>query len=143
MAGTMVFARDAGTDGIGNHSNILQLQVSWTSDASGNATGTSPKIVGRIIKATVVPGTGGSAPTNSYSIVITDGNSINVLANVQSTLASNSGSSNAETYFLVKDAAGTPLAQSIHPVVCDLLTFTIASSGNTKNGTINLYYEPI
>lgn len=139
--GVTAFAYDEGSDGISQKCNVKTVVFSWTSTSGGAAADTSRKIVGRIVKAQIVP-SGTAAPTNGYSCVITDSNGVNILTNTQKNLTSLSNSSTEERYLLVLDGAGTPLAQSLHPIVCDPLTFTISSAGNAKSGTVTLYYVP-
>lgn len=145
MAGSaMTFTYDEGNDGIGQHCNLKVAVASWTSDASdGHATGSLRKIVGRLVKAVTVPGAGGAAPTDNYDIALTDEQGINVLGGVQTSLQDRDTANAEEVYFLVKDAAGTPLAQSLHPVVCNALQVAVTNAGNSKTGTLYLYYEPI
>lgn len=60
------------------------------------------------------------------------------------TLAANQSSSSAtETYLLVKSYDGTPLAVALHPVVGDKLTIAVSGAGNSTQGQIFLYYEPV
>lgn len=138
--GTTAFTYDEGADGIGQKCNVKKVTFTWTCTAGGAAADTSKKIVGRLIKAVTVPTDG---PTDNYDIAITDDNGVDVLASCQSTLADRHTANTEEAYFLVKDAAGTPLAQSVHPRVCSPLTFTIANAGGSKSGTIVLYYQPV
>lgn len=141
MAGSsMTFTYDQGVDGLGQRGRYQKVTVDWTSDASdGTCTGTSKKIVGRLVKAITDPSA--TAPTDNYDIQITDEQSNDVLGGVQSTLGNRDTANTEEVYFLVKDAAGTPLAQSIHPVVCDKLTVAITNAGNSKVGQLVLYVE--
>lgn len=141
--GTVAFTYDDGTDRNGQHCNVKKVTCAWTSTAGGAAADASLKIVGRLIKGQTIPAAGGSAPTDNYDITITDDNSVDVLAGCQSTLQNRDTANTEEAYFLVLDTAGTPLAQSIHPVVCSPLTFTVANAGSAKSGTIVLYYEPL
>lgn len=141
MAGSsMSFTYDDGADGAGLRGNIRKVIADWTSDDSdGTASGTTRKIVGRLIKAVTDPGS--VAPTDDYDITITDPEGLDVLAVCQSGLSNRDTANSEQVYFLVLDAAGTPLAQSIHPVVCDPLTIAVANAGNSKTGQIILYYE--
>ena len=69
---------------------VSQIQASWTSDSSaGTASATTRKIVGQLVKVVTVPGTGGSEPSNNYTVTITDQNGLNVLTSCDKTLASN------------------------------------------------------
>lgn len=121
---------------------IRKLIVDWLSDdTTGAVSGTTDKpIIGTLIKAVTDPGA--EAPTASYDITITDAEGVNVLAGCDDDLADRHESTTEEVYFLVKDHAGTPLAQSLHPVVADLLTIAVANAGNSKNGQLILYYRP-
>lgn len=152
MAGSaMTFTYDEGNDGIGQHCNVKQLICAWTSDSAAGAcssatatlTGANRKIVGRLVKAVTVPGAGGAAPTDNYDITLKDEQANDVLAACQKTLVDRDTANTEEVYFLVLDGAGTPLAQSLHPVVCNVLTIAVANAGNSKTGTIILYYEPV
>lgn len=143
MAGSsMTFTYDDGADGSGVTGGIRKVLVSWTSDdTTGAVTGTTMKIVGTLIKAVTDPGA--AAPTANYDIAITDEEGVDVLAACQSTLANRHTANSEQVYFLVLDAAGTPLAQSVHPVVCDALTIAVTNAGNSKTGQLVLYYRPI
>lgn len=130
---------DNGQDVTGQGS-VRKVLIDWTCDASGDVVVTTRKIVGTLVKAVTDPSA--TAPTDNYDITITDEESVDVLAACQSTLIDRDTANSEQAYFLVKDTAGTPLAQSIHPVVCDKLTVTIAAAGNAKSGQIILYYRP-
>lgn len=141
MAGSsMTFTYDNGDDYTAGRGSIRKVIADWVSDdAAGTASGTTSKIVGRLIKAVTDPGS--TAPDANYDIAITDEEGVDVLTACQSTLANRHTSTTEEVYFLVKDAAGTPLAQSVHPVVCDKLTVAVSAAGNSKTGQVILYYE--
>lgn len=142
MAGSsMSFTYDDGHDGAGNPCGIRKVIIDWTSDdTTGAVTGTTRKIVGTLIKGVTDPGA--AAPTANYDIAITDEEGVNVLAACQSTLDNRHTANSEQVYFLVLDAAATPLAQSIHPVVCDALTVAVSNAGNSKTGQLTLYYKP-
>jgi len=142
MAGSSLTATyDLGQDGFGGRSTIKVITIAWVSDsATGAASGTLKKIAGRLVKAVTVP-SGTAAPTDNYDIALTDEQSVNVLSGSQSTLLDRDTANTEEVYFLVKDAAGTPLAQSVHPLICNALTVSITNAGNSKAGTIYLYVE--
>lgn len=138
----MTFTYDEGWDRNGKPAGIRKVLVDWTSDDStGAVSGTTEKIVGQLIKAVTDPGA--TAPTDDYDINITDEEGVDVLAVCQSTLANRDTANSEQVYFLVLDAAGTPLAQSVHPVVCDKLTIAVTNAGNSKVGQLILYYRPL
>ena len=137
----MTFEYDDGYDGVGKFGGIKKVLVSWTSDdTTGGVEGTTRKVVGHLVKAVTDPGS--AAPTDDYDIVITDEEGVNVLAGCDDDLADRDTANTEEVYFLVKDHAGTPLAQSLHPVVCDALTITVSNAGNSKTGQLILYIKP-
>lgn len=120
---------------------VKQVVAAWTSDGDGDASGTTEAVVsGEVIKGVTVP-SGTAAPTADYDITVTDENSVNILSGAQDDLTDRHTSNTEEEYFLVLDDAGTPLAQSIHPVVADKLTVTVANAGDTKSGTLYLYVK--
>lgn len=134
MASSTTFTYDRGPG------PITRVILDWVSDAAGAAAGTTTvKVVGRLVKAITDPGA--AAPTANYDVVITDDENVNVLGGCDDDLVDRHTSTSEEVYFLVKDHAGTPLAQSVHPVVCSTLTFTIANAGDSKAGQIILYVE--
>lgn len=144
MAGSSTtWTYDDGNDGKGQHSNVCKAKLVWVSDdTTGAVTGTSRKIVGRLIKAVTVP-SGTAAPTDNYDVTITDEQSVNVLAGCDDDLADRDTANTEEVYFLLKDHAGSPLAQSLHPVLCNVLSVAITNAGNSKGGTLILYYQPL
>lgn len=132
----VTFAYDEGADGAGNRHVIRKVIVSWTSDGSGDASGTSQKLVGELVKATTNPTDG---PTDNYDITLADEDGVNILAGCDDDLADRDTANSEEVYFLVKDHAGSPLAQSLHPVICGPVTVTVAAAGATKSGVLNLF----
>jgi hypothetical protein len=139
----VTFTYDEGNDGIGQHCNCKIVIAAWTSDASGNASGTIRKISGRLVKAVTVPGAAGAAPTDNYDINITDEQSVDVLANCKLGLANRDTANTEEQYFLLLNNDGTALSMAMHPKVCNALTVAVTNAGNAKSGTLYLYYEPV
>lgn len=143
MAGSVMnFTYDRGQDGDGFPNGIKKLTVTWTSDsATGAVTGTTAKIVGRIIKGITVP-SGSAAPTNLYDINITDEQSVDILAGCKVSLINRSSTNTEEQYLLLLNNDTTALSMAVHPTVCDKLTVAVTNAGNSKQGTIYLYYLP-
>lgn len=142
MAGSsMVFTYDNGADVLGRVRGIRKVIATWTSDDTTGAVSGSPiKLVGTLVKAVTNPGS--AAPTDNYDITLTDEDGVDVLAACQVTLANRDTTSSEQAYFLVLDAAaGTALAQSVHPVVCGEITIAVTNAGNSKNGVIALYLK--
>lgn len=141
MAGSsMAFTYDDGHDGAGHRGSIRKVIADWVSDDStGAVTGTTRKIVGRLIKAVTDPGA--AAPTDDYDIAITDPEGVNVLGNCQNSLDNRDTANSEEVYLYLKNADATPIGIAALPVVCDALTIAITNAGNSKAGQIILYYE--
>lgn len=143
MAGTFTVTYDEGFDGEGIQRGLKKILVDWVSDASaGNVVITTRKIVGELIKLVTDPGA--TAPTDNYDVVITDEEGVDVLAACVTTgRAADRDTANSEqVYFFVENLDASPLASSVHPVVCDALTITISNAGNSKVGQLILYYRP-
>ena len=119
------------------------LSVAWVSDsaagtvslpiASGYASSLTyksgvTKIIGRIGRITTVPNTGATQPSDKYTITLLDADGVDVL---DGALATASGCSNSTAQNWIFSPA---------IVVNSDLTLTIASAGNSKTGTINLYF---
>ncbi len=121
---------------------IKKIIADWVSDdAAGTASSTTKKIVGRLIKGVTDPGA--TAPSANYDITITDEEGVDVLAAciAAGRLDNRHTSTSEQVYFFVLNQDGTPLATSVHPVVCDKLTISIANAGNSKLGQLILYWE--
>ncbi len=143
MAGSsMTFSYDDGqTVGwvMGRYRKII---ADWVSDdAAGTASGTTRKIVGRLIKIVTDPGS--AAPTDNYDVTVLDEQALDVMAGCQNVadLGTRHTTTTQETYLYLENADDTPIGTSLFPVVCDALTIGIANAGNSKTGQIILYYE--
>lgn len=139
MAASSTVTYDDGPDHNGRLNGVRKVIIDWTSASDGSVTATA-RVSGTLIKAVTNPGA--TAPSANYDIAITDDEGIDILAACQSSLANRHTSTTEQVYFLVLDAAGTPLAQSVHPVVCDTLSVAVTNAGDSKVGRIVLYYKP-
>lgn len=142
MAGSAsTITYDDGVDGGGLRASIRTVRIAWTSDdTTGAVTATTRKIAGRLIKAVTDPGA--TAPTDDYDITITDEDSVDVLARCTTGLGNRDTANTEEVYFTVLNTDSIPLSTSIAPVVCSKLTVAVTNAGNSKQGTIILYYQP-
>lgn len=143
----MTFSYDDGYSPQSYRGGVSQIQAAWTSDsATGSVSATTRKIVGRLVKVVTVPGSGGSEPSNNYTVTITDQNGLNVLGSCDKTLAANQLQAPAggaqETYLMVASYDTSPIAVAVHPVVCDQLTIAVSGAGNSKSGQIFVYFLP-
>ena len=120
---------------------IRKVFASWTSDSSGDAAATTKKIIGTLLKGVTDPGA--TAPTDDYDIVLTDEKALDILGECQDDLVDRDTSNTEVVHFFLLDYAGTPLAQSVQPVVCDKITVTVSNAGDTKDGQLILYYRAV
>lgn len=108
--------------------------VSWTSDASGDATGTVD-LGGQIVKVTTNPT---DSPTDNYDITLVDDDGIDVALG----LLSNRDVTNSEEVYLFKQVtlSGTGSDAGAVPVYhSGPVTFTVANAGATKSGVVRIY----
>jgi hypothetical protein len=126
MAGTVTVARDP-RKGQNGGKIIERISVAWTSDASGNATGTITNLYGWLVKVVTTPGA--AAPTALYDITLIDENNFD---SAQNKLADRSATVVEEIYPLTTGSA-------IPVLLVGTYTFTVANAGNAKNGTCVLY----
>ena len=106
-------------------SSVKRIKFAWTSDASGNVSGTptAGTYDGEVIAIETIPGTGGTVPT-TYTITVQDADGNDVIAGLGTTR------STTATEWLKK-----PLGA----VAASTLTLTIASAGNAKTGIAYLW----
>lgn len=127
-----IVSRDAGAS---KNSPIKVMSIAWTSDASGNAS-QAVGIFGKIARAVFVPSGAPDAPTGSHVIVLTDTHGIDLLSGLGASLSATVASEGVPTCSAT-DGTNTATAER---VVNDLCTFTLSGAGNTKKGTLYLYY---
>ena len=144
MAGSAsTITYDDAYDRQGRQRAIQSVTIAWTSDsATGAVTAVTEKICGWLIKGVTIPSGGGTAPTDNYDIAITDPNSVDILTACKLGLGNRDTANTEETYFFLLNQDATVLSTSAHPVVCDKLTVAVTNAGNSKQGTIILYYCP-
>lgn len=111
---------------------LTRYTIIWTSDGSGAVDGDLGGLIraGYVFQAFIVPGAGGSAPTDQYDVELRDGNGVNVLSY---------GSTDAGANL----SATTPLAvQFLPPYFHDGtpgFELVVANAGDTKGGTVVLF----
>lgn len=118
---------------------VSKVTIVWTSASGGGVAVTLKKIVGELVKAVTNPSA--TAPTDDYDIVITDPQGANVLGNCNDDLVDRDTANTEVVYFLLNNDDSDGVAA--FPVVCDKLTVTVANAGDTKIGTLVLYYKPL
>lgn len=103
------------------HTSAKKVAFAWTSDGSGDATGTtSAAFDGKIEGLTTIPD-GVAAPTDNYDITITDADGHDVL------LGAGANRDTANTEHVT--------SASLAAVAGSKLTLTVANAGASKQGT--------
>ena len=115
---------------------IRQVICTWTSDGSGDASGTTDKIVGELMKGVTNPGT--AAPTADYDITLTDDDGADLLGNSFDDLVDRHTSNTESVDFFLND--GTT-SNGARPCVCGPITVTVANAGASKEGVLRLFYK--
>lgn len=138
-AGTATVTYDNGHGGQNTpDGSIRRVIVAWTSGSAGESIAASvDKLSGSLIKGVTVP-SAVAVPSDNYDIVITDSEGANVLGNSVADLQNRDDADTEVVYFETTIGVGL---YSIHPVVCSTLTVTVSSAGNSKSGTLYLYYR--
>jgi hypothetical protein len=114
--------------------SVNRVPITWTSDASGNATVTTPTLNGRILCVEFAPGTGGSQPSNNYSATLTAVSGFDLLLGKASANLSNTAVSR------LIPAQATSDTNTLGVVsVAEACTLNISGAGNAKSGTVNVY----
>jgi hypothetical protein len=104
---------------------VKKIIFDWTSDAAGDATGTTTNAyTGELLRFITVPD-GVSAPTALYDVVINDEDSTDAL------IAAGANRSATVTEQVI--------ASSLGAVANDKLTIVVSNAGNTKKGKAYLY----
>jgi hypothetical protein len=134
----MTFTYDDGHDkNGGSRGAVRKIICSWTSDGSGDATGTTLKVNGFLLKGVTNPTDG---PTDDYDITLTDDEGANLLSGSFDDLADRDTTNTETVHFNLTDGAA-PIAA--YPAVCSTITVTVAAAGNTKSGVLVLYYKVV
>lgn len=121
--------------------NVNKIIADWVSDASGDVSGTTKKISGRLVKNLTNPSGAGLAPAANYNIAITDEESFNVLSACDADLQDRHTSTTEELYCVVTAPVGGG-GLPVHPAVDDKLTITIGQAGNANGGRLITYWIP-
>ena len=113
---------------------IKRVAISWTSDASGDATYTTTQLGGVILRVTFDPD-GTAAPTDNYDITLKDENGIDVLAGSGANLSTSTTSSVCPQINDQSAAAATAAA------ISGTLALAVSNAGNAKSGQVILYLK--
>jgi len=112
-----------------SHDTIKYVQWSWTSDASGDVSGTDTVVVsGVALRWATNPGS--TAPTANYDIVVNDEDGIDI---------ANGGLANRHTStseHFIPGGDADPGAAFVGK-----LSLVVSNAGNAKEGVLRMYYR--
>ena len=139
MPGTVSVSYDGDPDFPAGPQNVRKISVTWTSDGSGDATVTTKKISGHLLRGVTNPGS--TAPTANYDITLKDStHSVDLLGNCGDDLANRHTSSTENVEFILDEHSGTPVGVGLHPCVCDTIDIAVANAGDSKEGVLEIYW---
>lgn len=132
MAGTLVVTSAEVASG------ITKYTCAWTSSAGGAVSGNAFDIRrGCILQVKFVPGSGGTQPTNNYTVALNDTDGVDVFAGVgQGTNLSNATSKIAVPYFGFSATLSYSLYYHDGSQQVDLV---VAAAGASKTGTVIIW----
>lgn len=109
-------------------SNVKKVTFAWTAGTAGEAGTASGQTTypytGNLLKVVTVPGTGGDAPDDNYTVTLKDEDAIDI----------------ANGQLAACDQTNTELwASSLGAVVGDKLTFAVSGAGSANKGTCVAY----
>ena len=112
-----------------SHDTVKYVQWSWTSDSSGDVSGTDTVVLSGIpLRWATNPGS--TAPTDDYDIVVNDEDSIDI---------ANGGLNNRDTstseHFIPGGDADPGAA------FMGKLSLVVSNAGNAKEGVLRMYYR--
>jgi len=146
MAGSATaISYDNGGQGqnVGGAGCIRKIIIAFTTDdTSGSVACTTEKVSGELIKIVTDPGS--DAPTANWDVVLTDEEGVDLSIHMDdvaiAALIARHTTTTLETYLPLEDTAGTARVGA-WPVICGKLTVTVNNAGNSKTGTIVIYYR--
>lgn len=120
MAGTVVTTEVT-------YPSTKKVKFAWTSDASGDADGSTTAVFsGKIVQVTTVP-SGVAAPTDNYDVEVRDADGVDLLAGA----GANRDEANTEHI----------TSASVGAVCASALTLVVSNAGNATQGTVYVYIE--
>ena len=129
MAGTVVVTKS-------ETRSVKVLILSWTSDASGDVSGTTGSMSGEILKIVTDPD-GTDAPTANYDVVLNDTHAVDVALG----LLANRHTSNNETVYPRQEITLAVNSYAVPIFVDGTVEAVVSNAGNVKKGVISIYYR--
>jgi hypothetical protein len=135
MAATLTENKTFGDGSRPAGSYINRIALAWVSHTDGTVALASGVINGTILCVEFKPDGGGTQPTDSYDVTLTDAAGVDVLAGQGANL-SNSTATAVCPGVPFKDGTTTSAAPR---VVADALTLNVSNAGSGKGGQVILY----
>ena len=131
MFTSVVHSAESVTQALQSGGEINVLQISWTTDASGNltATDTAYPLEGYLMLVETDPD-GSAAPTDNYDIVLNDANGLDVMGGA----LSDRDTANTEATMPKLNGSYTMIP------VPGTLEMDVTNAGNSKSGVIRIYF---
>ena len=105
-------------------SRIGVVVATWTSDASGDATGTTGEVIGGLARRFVTNPDGTAVPSDNYDVTVADADGVSLVG----------------TSLNDRDTATTEQHVPTQPVaVASKLTVTVSNAGASKSGVLRIY----
>ena len=124
-----------GTVQVDTTKKLQRYDVDWASDSTSASAITIGSVEGTIYRISIVPDTGATSPTASYTATLTDVDGIDLLQGEGTGL-----SASAAADILPRIVSGDGTSTLTMPVaVSGDLTLTLAATGTSRGGTIRLY----
>jgi hypothetical protein len=111
--------------------------VPWTSSAAGAATVSIAQVNGALQRVYIKPGSGGSQPTDAYDATLVDANGADVLAGQGANLSNTTAKNFCPLIAATDGTTTTGMLWALD----ESLTLNISNAGNTKSGTVTLYFR--
>jgi hypothetical protein len=116
---------------------VRSVTWAWTSDASGDASGTDTKFLsGQVVRFVTNPGA--TAPTDNYDIVINDGDGVDIAAGC---LANRDTANSEQAVPIVETTVGANTYGTSAAAFDGPLSLVVSNAGNAKDGTLTMYYR--
>jgi len=115
--------------GVEKNQGMIMITFDWTSDASGDATGTTTlAFTGCIQEIDFIPDSGGTQPTSLYDVVVEDEDGVDKAlsqgANLSNTVATQPGG-----------------LGGLIMIGYSQITVTVSNAGNAKGGKVKVYID--
>lgn len=129
MAGTVTVAYS-------RQRGLQEVTWTWTSDASGDVSGTDTQpVTGEIVR--VVTNPSATAPSDNYDLVINDADGVDVLAGAGQ---NRDTATSEQSVPIIETLVGAnPYGERVF--VDGVLSLVVSNAGNAKSGVVTMYLK--